>query len=199
MKPLLAGIGELLWDLLPGGKRLGGAPANVACHFQELGGKGNIISAVGVDDLGEELLEQLQARFLGREYISIDKHHSTGMSLVEVDARGVPLFGIRENVVWDFIPWTPNLDGLARRTEAVVFGTMAQRSPTSLRTIRRFVSSVRASAWCILDINLRYPYYNRDIIEASLPLAHILKMMSFTYWLECCLLKETRTGYCYRL
>lgn len=176
MKPVLVGIGEILWDMVPEGKRLGGAPANVAYHFQQLGGKGIIVSAVGADDWGRELMEQLQALSLSREYIVVDKRHRTGVVSIKVDDKGIPVYDIQKSVAWDFIPSTSQLSKLARKTEAVVFGTLAQRFSLSRQTIRRFVSEVQASAWCILDINLRYPFYNREIIEASLPLAHILKM-----------------------
>ena len=173
---MLVGIGELLWDLLPEGKRFGGAPANVACHFQRLGGTGITVSAVGRDDLGIHLMDQLQALSLSSEYIAIDKHHPTGIVSITIDPEGIPVYDIEENVAWDFIPSTSKLRKLVKKTDAVVFGTLAQRSLLSRQTIREFVSSVKPEAWCIFDINLRYPFYNREVIEASLPLAHILKL-----------------------
>ncbi len=176
MKYLLAGIGELLWDIFPTGKELGGAPANFAYHAGALGGEGLIVSCVGCDELGNEILGQLDVHSLGRENVAIDASHPTGTVSIRLGAEGNPTYTIRENVAWDFIPETPQLMELGKRIDAITFGTLAQRSEVSRATIRAFVSQTCSSVLRILDLNLRQAFYSREVIEWSLDACDVLKV-----------------------
>ena len=170
------GIGELLWDILPDGKELGGAPANFAYHAQALGGEGVIVSCIGADDYGQQVLDQLNTLSLGVEYIAVDETHPTGTVSVQVDAEGKPSYNIHEDVAWDFIPRTAELTKLARRADAVCFGTLAQRNEVSRATIQAFLQETSDDVLRIFDINLRQIFYSRDVIEKSLDLAHVFKL-----------------------
>ena len=176
MKYLLVGIGELLWDLLPSGKQLGGAPTNFAYHVNRLGGEAVIISRVGKDELGEEILLRLEALGLTSRFISTDEDHPTGTVSVKLDQEGTPSFTIEEEVAWDYLTEDQNLRSLASRTDAVCFGTLAQRSPAASRAIGNFLRNTSESALRIFDLNLRPPHYSREIIQKSLKLANILKL-----------------------
>jgi len=123
----LVGLGEILCDILPEGKQLGGAPANFAYHAQSLGAKGVVVSRVGDDKLGREILDCLDKLGLSQQYVSIDRGHPTGTVTVELDENGTPNFTIHENVAWDFIPLKENLLDLAAETDAVCFGSLCQR------------------------------------------------------------------------
>ncbi len=172
----VVGAGELLWDLLPGGKQIGGAPANFAYHAQALGSTGYVISAVGNDALGKELLDLIKKDGLSDAFIAVDDTHPTGTVSVALDLDGVPDFTIHEDVAWDFIPFSEMIKDLAPRTNAVCFGTLAQRSELSRSTLRSFVQSTNPECLRILDVNLRQQFYNKDIIIDSLRLANILKL-----------------------
>lgn len=175
MIPVVVGIGEVLWDIYADGARLGGAPANFACHAAAQGVESWIVSAVGVDELGERAAEDLRA--LGvRADIVRDRGHPTGRVNVAVDAAGRPTFEIAPDAAWDHIPWTANLESLANRADAVCFGTLAQRSPVSRETISRFLRVARPSALRMFDVNLRQSYYDPATIERSLELASGLKL-----------------------
>ncbi len=176
MKHVIVGIGELLWDNLPSGRRLGGAPANVAYHATALGGQGFIVSCVGNDDDGHDIMEKMDELGIDRDYVTIHPELPTGKSLVNVDSRGVPDFAIAENVGWDAIPMMPGLLNLARKADAVVYGTLAQRSEISRATIRAFVSASRSDALRVLDLNLRSPYYSDEVLQWSLNSCNILKL-----------------------
>ena len=176
MKRLLVGIGELLWDLLPTGRELGGAPANFAYHVTSLGGEGVVVSCVGSDEEGQQIADRLHTLSLSCEYIAIDQIHPTGAASVEIDVEGKPSYIIHEDVAWDFIPRTPELAKLARRADAVCFGTLAQRTIVSRATIRGFLEGTSGNALRIFDINLRQSFYSRDVIEESLQLANVLKL-----------------------
>jgi fructokinase len=172
----IVGLGELLWDLLPSGKQLGGAPANFAYHAQALGANSAVVSAVGDDDLGHELRDRLAERGLNLDCLATDPSHPTGTVTVEVDGEGKPQYTIHEDVAWDFIPWTKEMNQLAERCHAVCFGSLAQRSPTSAATVKTFIDATRPDCLRVFDINLRQHYYNADIIRHSLNLATILKI-----------------------
>ena len=130
-QPLVVGIGEILWDLLPDGKQIGGAPANFAYHARALGAASVIVSAVGDDRSGREILEELGRRGLERSGIAVVSGAPTGTVTVALDAGGIPHYTIHEGVAWDVIPWTAGLGDLAARADAVCFGSLAQRSPVS--------------------------------------------------------------------
>jgi len=150
----VAGIGEILWDVFGAEKHLGGAPANFACHANALGDCGVTVSRVGRDQLGAEILDSLARLGAVTDYIQIDRRLPTGTVLIQVDAAGQPDFTITPNVAWDNIRATERLLRLAGRVDAVCFGTLAQRSPTSRRTVRKFVAAAK-KALVVCDLNLR--------------------------------------------
>jgi len=172
----IIGLGELLWDLLPGGKQLGGAPSNFAYMAASLGDRCFIASRVGNDSLGREALDRLNQLGLPTCYVQIDRSHSTGTVLVQVDERGQPDFTITEDVAWDYLEWTPEWQALAAQADAVCFGSLAQRSPQSRDTIHRFLQAARSDALRIFDVNLRQSFYSTEIISESLRLSNIVKL-----------------------
>lgn len=174
-KKVVAGIGELLWDILPHGKQLGGAPCNFSFHASQAGCESFIVSAVGKDDQGEELLEAVSSLGLNSDYIRSNSH-KTGYVTVKVNRWGHPDFTIHENVAWDFIEWNQNLTELAKRTDAVCYGSLAQRNSMSRMTILNFLDAVPDNCLKIFDINLRQNFYTPEIIRKSLELADILKL-----------------------
>lgn len=173
---LLAGLGEVLWDMLPTGKQLGGAPANFAYHARAQGGAGVVISCVGDDELGREILRRFGDLDLDRKYVAVDRDHPTGTVIVELDADGKPTFTIHENVAWDYIPLNDDLLELARRLDAVCFGSLCQRSEASRKTIRQFLKTTNPDCLRMFDINLRQSYFNEEIIHTTLELANVLKL-----------------------
>lgn len=174
----VAGAGEILWDLFPTGRRPGGAPANFCYHARMLGAESFVVSRVGTDQPGEELLERLAELGLSSCYISLDRVHPTGSVSVTLDSKGNPDYIIHENVAWDHIPFDEQTDGLAKSVDAVCFGTLAQRSPESRESIRRFLKSVPESRLKVFDINLRMQYYSPELINDSLLLCNVLKVNS---------------------
>jgi len=168
-KPIVVGLGELLWDLLPEGRQLGGAPANFAYRAHGLGGEACLVSMVGRDEEGETARTLLASKGLTTQYIGWDDGHATGTVEVELDARGQPGYRIRVDVAWDHLRMSPDLEGLAMRADAVCFGTLAQRGPTTRTTIRDFLSQVRAGC-------LRVPYFDAGLVRASLAWATVLKL-----------------------
>ncbi len=173
MKKTIVGIGEILWDMLPSGKALGGAPANFAYHAGRLGEEGWAVSAVGDDALGREILDLVASKGLHSMIAVTDK--PTGTVQVELDDRGVPAYSIMEDVAWDNIPFTPEMEELAKRADAVCFGSLVQRM-NSLSSVMRFIRAMRPDALKVFDINLRQHYYSCEVIEESLMLADILKI-----------------------
>ena len=175
-KPIIVGLGEVLWDLLPGGKQFGGAPANFAYHAAAQGAEAKVVSCVGWDELGEEILARIDAMGLSREHIAVDDAHPTGTVSVELDAQGKPEYIIHTNVAWDFIPKKPAVLAPAKQANAVCFGSLAQRSNVSRDTIRVFLAATPPDCLRIFDINLRQDFYNREIITTSLESANVLKL-----------------------
>lgn len=175
-KFIVVGLGEILWDMLPGGKQLGGAPANFAYHVKSLGAESFIISSIGNDELGKEILNKLNDLHIDNQYITIDKKHPTGSVNVTVDKKGKPDYVISENTAWDYIPFDDKHIKLAQRTDAVCFGSLCQRSAVSRDTIRKFLKSTKSRCIRIFDINLRQKYYNKEIIDSALKLSNILKL-----------------------
>lgn len=170
----VVGIGEILWDMLPQGKQLGGAPANFAYHVCRLGGNGWAVSAISDDPIGNEINEILSTKNLHTALAEVSA--PTGTVQVTLDAAGVPSYDITENVAWDMIPFTPALEEMAKETEAVCFGTLAQRSEISRNTIMKFISCMPADSLKVYDINLRQNYYSEEIIRKSLEVSDILKI-----------------------
>lgn len=174
MEGKIIGLGEILWDMLPTGKQLGGAPANFAYHVCRLGGNGWAVSAISDDELGREIKNTLSTKKLNT--ILEEVNEPTGTVQVTLNAAGVPTYDITEGVAWDHIPFTERIGNLAKETSAVCFGTLAQRSPESRATIHKFIESVPAGSLKVFDINLRQKYYDENIISDSLRLADILKI-----------------------
>lgn len=174
MKPYIVGLGEVLWDVLPEGKQLGGAPANFAYHVSQFGHDALAISAVGNDALGDETLEALNARHLQHLMPRVD--YPTGTVQVTLDDDGIPTYVIREGVAWDNIPFTAELEDVAQNTRAVCFGSLAQRSPVSRATIQAFLNAMPKDSLKIFDINLRQNFYNKEIIREALMACNILKI-----------------------
>ena len=173
---IVVGIGEVLWDILPEGRRIGGAPANFAYHVLQLGMQGVVVSAVGDDALGKQILDEFRAKSLTGIIATVP--YPTGTVQVNLDNQGIPQYAITENVAWDNIPFTTELDDLARHTRAVCFGTLAQRSATTRATIHRFIEAMPhdSKTLIVFDANLRQSYYARDILEQSLAHCNILKI-----------------------
>lgn len=175
-KPCIVGLGEILWDMLPDGKQLGGAPANFAYHAKAVGGQSHVVSSVGDDELGREVFERLNQIHLNHEFIAVDPQHPTGTATVELDSQGSPDFTIHENVAWDYLTFSSGLKDLAARTDAVCFGSLAQRSEVSRKTIYSFLESVSPDCLCIFDINLRQSFFSKAIISESLKFGDVLKL-----------------------
>lgn len=173
---LIVGLGELLWDLLPDGKKPGGAPANFAYHARVLGDRGVAVSRVGTDPLGKEIRARLSELGLPGEPVQDDPEHPTGTVGVSLDDRGVPTFTITPEVAWDYLAWTPELEELAGRADAVCFGSLAQRSPVARGTIRAFLAATRREALRLFDVNLRQSWYDAEVLRESLRLAGIVKL-----------------------
>ena len=175
-RPLVVGLGELLWDLFPKGKQLGGAPANFAYITALLGDSGMVASRVGDDRLGQEALWHLKSSGLDVSRIQRDPTHPTGTVKVEVDLRGQPEYHISENVAWDFLEFSEDWISLARATHAVCFGSLAQRNSVSRAAIRAFLSALPSFAIGIFDVNLRQSYFSGDLLRDSASHATILKL-----------------------
>ena len=175
MQPLFVGIGEVLWDLLDGGKVPGGAPANFACHAAMQGGRGIVVSATGNDDYGSEIIRELAAKGLTTDYISVSKDYPTGTVSVSLH-DGTPSYCIHAPVAWDYIKWRPELEELAGRANCICFGSLAQRNAVSAHTIQRFLKAAKPGCLKIFDVNLRQDFFNRHIIEKSLTAADVLKV-----------------------
>jgi fructokinase len=172
----IVGLGEILWDLFPSGPKLGGAPANFAYITALLGNRGIVASRVGTDDLGRAATDHLTRMGVCTASIQKDAVHPTGTVRVEVDAAGQPRFEIEEGVAWDFLAWTSDWQQLAAATDAVCFGSLAQRCPTTSGTIRSFVRATRPGAVKIFDVNLRQRFFTREILNESMGLADIVKL-----------------------
>jgi fructokinase len=173
---VVVGLGEVLWDLLPGGKQLGGAPTNFAYITNLLGDNGVVASRVGADDLGREARQALENLGLRTANLQLDSAHPTGTVKVQLDAAGQPKFEISENVAWDFLAWTPEWNALASEADAICFGSLAQRSPVSHKTIREFVNAARPNATRIFDVNLRQAFFSGEVLVESLKRADIMKL-----------------------
>jgi fructokinase len=172
----VVGLGELLWDLLPSGKQLGGAPANFAYISSRFGNRGVVASRVGGDALGGEALDRLAALGLEDGSVQRDQTHATGTVGVEIDLYGQPTFTIFENVAWDHLEWTLDWRKLAADADVVCFGSLAQRSEESRDTIMQFLKATREDALRIFDVNLRQSYFSREVLTGSLVLADIAKL-----------------------
>ncbi len=176
MNDIIVGMGEALWDVLPEGKKIGGAPANFAYHVSQFGLPSCVVSAIGDDKLGAEIIENFNAK--GLQQLIETVPYPTGTVQVEIDQAGIPQYEIKENVAWDNIPYTARLENLAQRTRAVCFGSLAQRSVVSRTTINRFLDAMPHDndPLVVFDVNLRQGFYNKDILCNSMKRCNILKI-----------------------
>ncbi len=173
-RPIVVGLGEVLWDLLPEGKRAGGAPANFAYHAAALGARGFVVSSVGDDLLGSELIETLDSLGVNCDFVVVDLSHPTGTVSVTLDDRGDAHYAIHENVAWDHIPHDAEL-ALAAKADAICVGTLAQRATVSRESIHRFLDSIRPQCVRVLDVNLRQPGHE-GFIAATLAKCNVVKL-----------------------
>ena len=176
MKDFVVGMGEALWDVLPEGKKIGGAPANFAYHVSQFGLPSCVVSAVGDDALGREIVENFTSKGLNQLIDTVP--YPTGTVQVEIDQAGIPQYEIKENVAWDNIPYTALLEQLAEKTKAVCFGSLAQRNVVSRNTINRFLDAMPQTpdSLVVFDVNLRQGFYNKEILCNSMKRCNILKI-----------------------
>lgn len=176
MKNYVVGMGEALWDVLPEGKKIGGAPANFAYHVSQFGLPSAVVSAVGDDPIGKEILENFTSK--GLNHLIETVPYPTGTVQVEIDPAGVPQYEIKENVAWDNIPYTARLEALAEKTQAVCFGSLAQRNVVSRNTINRFLDAMPQTGdeLVVFDVNLRQGFYTKEILCNSMSRCNILKI-----------------------
>lgn len=176
MNEIVVGMGEALWDVLPEGKKIGGAPANFAYHVSQFGLPSCVVSAIGYDALGKEIIENFTSK--GLDQLIAEVPYPTGTVQVEIDQTGIPLYDIKENVAWDNIPYTEHLDALAKRTKAVCFGSLAQRNVVSRETINHFLDTMPKDddSLIVFDVNLRQGFYNKEILCKSMQNCNILKI-----------------------
>ena len=170
----IVGIGEALWDMLPEGRKIGGAPANFTYHVSQFGLDAVAVSAVGDDELGAEIRQTFEEKDLQTQLATVP--YPTGTVAVTLDAKGIPHYEICEGVAWDNIPFSAELETLARNTIAVCYGTLAQRNSVSRKTIESFIAAMPADGIKICDINLRGTFYNKEILESSMRACDILKI-----------------------
>ena len=170
----IVGLGEILWDKFPAGKRLGGAPANFAYHAGRFGHEALVVSAVGHDRDGADIVRELDRHGLAFHLDRVS--YPTGTVLVDMSDPNAPQYTIRRPAAWDHIPFNDGLRAIAARTKAVCFGTLAQRGRESRGTIRRFLDTTPEDCLKICDINLRQRYFNKAIVKESLRMADILKL-----------------------
>lgn len=170
----VVGLGEALWDVLPDGKKLGGAPANFAYHAAQMGMKAIAVSALGEDELADETVAQLKEKHL--DYLMPHVPYPTGTVQVELTADGVPTYDIKENVAWDNVPFTADIKAVAEQTLAVCWGSLAQRNAVSRNTIYKFLDATPKDCLKVFDINLRQHFYTKEIIDESMRRCNVLKI-----------------------
>lgn len=176
MNEVVVGMGEALWDDLPEGRKIGGAPANFAYHVSQFGLPVRVVSAVGDDALGHEIVKEFVSK--GLKHITETVPYPTGTVQVEIDPAGVPQYVIKENVAWDNIPYTARLEALASHTRAVCFGSLAQRNVVSRSTINRFLDAMLRTdnSLIVFDVNLRQGFYTKEILCNSMERCNVLKI-----------------------
>jgi fructokinase len=172
----IIGIGEVLWDLLPSGAKLGGAPANFACHSHALGASARVVTRVGHDELGQKIRLRFEAQGIADGTVQVDDEAPTGTVTVALSENGIPNYIIHENVAWDRLQVTSPALAAIREADAICFGSLAQRSEPSRTSIQRLVSAAPAEALRVFDVNLRQKYFSGEVIEQSLRLANVLKL-----------------------
>lgn len=176
MKNIVVGMGEALWDILPEGKKIGGAPANFAYHVSQFGLDSCVVSAVGNDALGKEIIDNLTSKGVNHHINEVP--YPTGTVQVEIDQAGIPQYDIKENVAWDNIPYTASLKELAENTRAFCFGSLAQRNVVSRETIYSYLDAMPQTdeTLVVFDVNLRQGFYSKEILCSSMQRCNILKI-----------------------
>lgn len=173
--PIVIGLGEVLWDILPTGRFLGGAPANFAFHANQLGACGIVVSSIGRDISGEEIADLLNEFGMTTNYLQ-QNDHPTGAVTVTIDRAGNPSYVIHTEVAWDFLFCDESLLDLAREADAVCFGSLAQRSSMSRQSIQAFLRATRRDCLRVFDVNLRQHFYDVETIDESLAISDALKL-----------------------
>src|SRR5579864_168654 len=176
MKKKVVGLGEVLWDLLPHGPCLGGAPANFAYITTLMGDQGIVASCVGEDSRGLEALRKLEEHGLDIDHVQTDREHPTGTVKVDLDVNGQARFEIERPVAWDFLHWTLDWQHLAKNADAVCFGSLAQRSEASRSTIRKFLAATPTESVKVFDVNLRQSFYSKEVLAESMNHADMVKL-----------------------
>ena len=173
---LIVGFGEALWDMLPEGRKIGGAPANFAYHVSQFGFSSCVVSAVGNDSLGDDIVADFEAK--GLRSVVERVQFPTGTVEIELDSAGVPRYDIKEGAAWDNIPYTARLEELAASTKAVCFGSLVQRTEVSRGTLAKFLDAMPqdGSVLVVFDINMRQNFYSREVVRESLSRCNILKL-----------------------
>ena len=176
MKNIVVGMGEALWDILPEGKKIGGAPANFAYHVSQFGLPSCVVSAVGNDSLGKEIVDNLTSKGLNHHINEVP--YPTGTVQVEIDQAGIPQYDIKENVAWDNIPYTASLRELAQNTRAFCLGALAQRNVVARETIQSYLDAMPQTddTLVVFDVNLRQGFYSKEILCTSMQRCNILKI-----------------------
>jgi fructokinase len=172
---LILGIGELLWDIVPDGMRLGGAPANFAVMAGRLGNHAAILSRIGRDDLGRQAIDRLDPMPVETGFLQVDQLHETGRVTVSLDG-GEPHYTIHEPAAWDFLELSDEWIQLAARADAICFGSLAQRNRQARQTIQTLAAEASAKCIRVFDVNLRAPFYSAEVLQESLELATVVKM-----------------------
>jgi fructokinase len=173
---VIVGIGEILWDIYGDSKFLGGAPANFAIHAQQLGCKSFVVSRIGDDGLGREMVAVLKRRKVSTQYIQTDEFRGTGTVFIKLDVKSVPSFHCSLDVAFDYLEFRPELAELADQADAVLFGSIAQRSKTARESIRKFLKAAKNTIK-IYDLNIRtWDYETKEVVRTSLEFADILKV-----------------------
>lgn len=176
--PRVIGLGEVLWDDLPDGRRLGGAPANVAFHAGLRGADAGVVSAVGDDEPGNTALKRLRSKHIGVEGVAVLDDYPTGVVDVTLDAGGSASYDIRQGVAWDHLPATQAALGLAGAADAICFGTLAQRHESSRKAIHTLLDAAKPDCLRVYDVNLRAPHFTAQIIRSSVERCDVLKLNS---------------------
>jgi fructokinase len=174
--PVTVGLGELIWDFLPGGKQLGGAPTNFAYMSRLLGNESVVASRIGDDALGTEARERLARLGVSTKYLQVDRAHPTGTVQVRLDEQGEASFALNEDSAWDYLEWTGRWAELSQKADVVCFGTLGQRVEPARQTMIRFLEATRPQALRVFDVNLRHSFFNVEMLERSLRLATIVKL-----------------------
>lgn len=170
------GIGEVLWDLLPSGPQLGGAPANFACHARQMGAEAQVIARVGNDALGRRILQHFAETGIDGSAVQVDDRLPTGTATVLLDGNGVPQFTIKDDSAWDALRFSDEAVEAVQTTNAVCFGTLAQRSHSAASAIQRLVAATPFSSLRVYDINLRQRFYTKELVEQSLEISNVVKL-----------------------